>query len=388
MLVPNGWYPPGVWRVAARWRMARQASIENGFALDGIPVSDLRYRNLVPNRLNRPREYADLVSLELDKHLDRVRAVQSRDLLLAQFALPNGPPVRASARRRDLAYAVYLRGDDVWIWPHTRRNGLHAFRETVLGASVVLSVSEALLTEARRLADDDLPRGVVIANGIDVSLFRPASDDERASSRKRLGLTADGPVILCVAAALERKGWPELLAALARLGPNPPPLIAVTTGHGDLVLRELRDEIAPGVTMVERRDLDAAALSEVYRAADIFCLPSHGEGMSNAVLEALACGLPVVTTPVGGHPEVIEPGVDGELVPVRSVGALSGVLGDLVADPERRTRMGRAARSRAEAIGTSAENGGRVARLFNAVLEGAEIPASLMRSSYAPVTQN
>ncbi|HJU69154.1 MAG TPA: glycosyltransferase [Gemmatimonadaceae bacterium] len=351
-------------------------------------MSDLRYRNIVPNRLNRPRDYADLVSLELDNHLNRVRAVQGRDLLLAQFALPNGPPVRASARRRGLPYAVYLRGDDVWIWPHTRRNGLQSFRETVLGASVVLSVSDALLTEARRLAEDDLPRGVVIANGIDVSLFRPASDEERADRRTPLGLPAEGPVVLCVAAALERKGWPELLAALARLAPSPPPLIAVTTGHGDLALRALRDRIAPRVTMVELRDLDAAKLSEVYRAADIFCLPSHGEGMSNAVLEALACGLPVITTPVGGHPEVIEPGVDGELVPVRDVGVLSEVLRNLVVDPARRARMGRAARSRAEAIGTSAENGGRVARLFDAVLEGAELPAFLMRSSYAPVTQN
>jgi glycosyltransferase involved in cell wall biosynthesis len=351
--------------------------------LDGIRVSDLRYQNMLPSWLSRPREYGDIVTLALDRHLTRIAATPDRDFLLAQFALPFGPIVRSSARRRGLAYGVYLRGDDVWIWPHTRRDGRRAFAKATRDAAVLLAVSDALLQEARRLADHDLPNGIVVANGIDLALFRPVSPEERNSARVTFGLDVCKPVVLCVGTALERKGWRELFAAMSQVGSSPPMLVAVSTGYGNLDLSKLRDEIAPQVPMAHYRDVDAMTLSRIYQAADIFCLPSHGEGMSNALLEALASGLPVVATPVGGHAEVVEPGVNGQLVQVGDVPALTAALRALLDDPVLRERMGHSARRSAEAIDSPDANGARVARLFDAVLEGIALTPDLKRSSYS-----
>jgi glycosyltransferase involved in cell wall biosynthesis len=80
---------------------------------------------------------------------------------------------------------------------------------------------------------------------------------------------------------------------------------------------------------------------------DVFVLPSINEGMSNTLLEAMSCGLPVVATRVGGNTELAEEGRSGHLFPARDVHALSAILERLVSAPEIRTVFGRAARLRA-----------------------------------------
>jgi glycosyltransferase involved in cell wall biosynthesis len=388
VLIPNGWFPPALWRLAPAWKCARHAHVPAGFRLDGIPVSDLRLRNVVPSRFNRPREFSDLVALALRGRLERAGIATGTDVLLAQFALPYGPAVRAVAQRLGLAYAVYLRGDDVWVWPHTRRDGVRAFSDTVRHASLVFAVSEAILHEAERIVGDRLTQGVVVANGIDLALFRPAAEADRRSERAAIGVVDDRRVVICVAAAIERKGWRELLSAFARLHDLPTALIAVTTGASEFDLPRLCAEVCPQTVLIHRHDVDARTLASLYRGADAFCLPSHGEGMSNAVLEALASGLPVITTPVGGHPEVIEPGVDGVLVPVRDVGTLAAALRDVLGDRDRAAVLGRGARARAEAIGTPTDNGARVAALLETMLAGEAFAPDLRRSSYAVATSH
>ncbi len=80
---------------------------------------------------------------------------------------------------------------------------------------------------------------------------------------------------------------------------------------------------------------------------DAFVLASSTEGMSNAILEAMACGLPVIATHVGGNPELVQPGLTGYLVPPLQPGQLARAMSDLVERPDQGERMGRAARQRA-----------------------------------------
>src|SRR5262249_12492368 len=82
---------------------------------------------------------------------------------------------------------------------------------------------------------------------------------------------------------------------------------------------------------------------------DVFTLPSIAEGISNTVLEAMATGLPVVATRVGGSPELVEDGVNGRLVPPRDPRALSRALDEYLADPLLRALHGKASRQRAVA---------------------------------------
>jgi glycosyltransferase involved in cell wall biosynthesis len=93
---------------------------------------------------------------------------------------------------------------------------------------------------------------------------------------------------------------------------------------------------------------DRSDTPDWLRAMDVFVLPSLGEGISNTILEAMATGLPVVATRVGGTPELVEEGISGRLWTPGDVDGLAGLLGDYAADPARRQREGLAARHRVE----------------------------------------
>lgn len=157
------------------------------------------------------------------------------------------------------------------------------------------------------------------------------------------------PVIVFLGRLSERKGVPELLAALAdpamaRLGWR-----AVLAGDGpvegyraEAAARGLGDR----VTMPGWMEEDATRA--LCRQADILALPSHQEGMAMAVLEGLAHGLAVVTTPVGAHDEAIDDGESGLFVPAGDTAALAAALAGLVADPARRATLAAGARARFE----------------------------------------
>lgn len=384
-LIPNGWFPPVVWRLAPAWRRARLTAVPTGWSIDDIPVGDLRVQNRVPSRLCNPRSVSERVALALrtELHSSSSRA----GILLAQFALPYGPAVRAAAEAHRLPYVVYLRGDDVWIWPHQSPRHLTDFRDVVHGAALVLGVSRAILDEAERLAGPPAITTVVMPNGVDAQLFRPAERGERDRLRHALGIRSDQLMILCVAPPLVSKGWLDLLDALGEL----------PYADGELVLycavSSLRDQIdvsneaarrSPRVRVVIERDVKHERLAELFRAADVFSLPSHNEGLSNAVLEAMASGAAVVTTRVGGHSEIIDHGRDGLLVSPRDARALREAIQSLLESPTRRASVGVAARKRAERVGDWRVAGRKLNDLFEAVLRG-DIGTDLLATNpYAP----
>ena len=377
VLRPNGWFPRTLWRLAPGWRAARDVTVGKGFELDGIVVRDLAFRNRVPGRLNGTLGMARLIEIALEAHLHRVRAHRAQDVVNVQFALPYGPIVRHAAQRHGLHYVVHLRGDDVWIWPHASAQALQGFRDTVRDASAVFAVSEAILAEARRLCEARLPQGTVVPNGIELLHFRPPTAEERTRARAELTLDPTDVAVICVATAIARKGWRELLQAVEGSVRERGVVIAASTGAADVDLAAERAGLAPHVRLVSRQDLDRDSLIKLYHAADVFCLPSHGEGLSNALLEAMACGLPVVTTPVGGHPEVVRSGVQGELVPVADVPALTRALSALLGNPQTRQSMGAAARRAAETIGTARDNGARIGAVLDALTTTSAAPATM-----------
>lgn len=246
---------------------------------------------------------------------------------------------------------------------------MSSFVDVVRDASLVLAVSNSILSEARRISGLSLGRSVVLANGIDLACFHPPAPEERARSRDELGIALDSFVVICVASALRRKGWLELLDALGRFADRDVMLIAVTSGPDELDLLAECARRAPRACVIVRKGLTAGALTGFYGAADVFCLPSHGEGMSNSLLEAMACGLPVVTTPVGGHPEVVADGIEGFLVPVGSADDLYTALDKFARDASARHHAGRAGRRRAEAVGTPDEAGSKLGVLMDGVVD-------------------
>lgn len=369
-LIPNGWFPPVAWRLAPAWRRARARAVPPGWSLDGISIGDLRVQNRVPSRLSNPLSTVGRVELALRS--DLADALQRPGLLLAQFALPYGGAVRAAAIAHGIPYAVHLRGDDVWIWPHKSAENMAAFREVVRDASVVLGVSRAILEEAQRLVGSELIRGAVVPNGVDTRRFFPVDVAERDRLRVAEGILPEQLVVLCVAPQLVAKGWSDLLDALAELPYAAGRLVllcAVSSLRDEFDVRAEAARRAPKLPVVIERDVPRDRMPNLFRMADVFVLPSRSEGLSNAVLEAMASGAAVVTTRVGGHAEVIDDRSNGRLVSPGDVRALREALKALLESPSDRASMASAARLRVERIGDSRAAGRTLARLFDAVLQ-------------------
>ena len=136
-------------------------------------------------------------------------------------------------------------------------------------------------------------------------------------------------------------------AALPQLGhASPPGLVLVGEGPLEARLKALADALGVGEHTAFLGPSDA--IPEVMRALDVFVLPSLNEGISNTLLEAMASGLPVLATHVGGNRELFEDGVEGQFFAPRDVPALTHAFVSLLGDPRARARMGAASRARVE----------------------------------------
>ncbi|MCR6493758.1 glycosyltransferase family 4 protein [Cellulomonas sp. P24] len=199
------------------------------------------------------------------------------------------------------------------------RNPMHLFiatRDTVRYSSAVHRVVVNLVDEedvALRATYPRLrPRTVVIGNGVDVDGYRPPSAAERARARADLDLGDDAVGLLFVGHEYERKGLPKVLDALDLL---PHRFHLVVVGGTDDMVDHLRTQVearalASRVRLVGQVDDPLPA----FRACDIFVFPSSYESYGLVVLEALACGMPVIATPVGCVPQVVTDGVNGFVV--------------------------------------------------------------------------
>jgi glycosyltransferase involved in cell wall biosynthesis len=183
-------------------------------------------------------------------------------------------------------------------------------------------------------------RVVEIPNGVLTTAFTAASDEQRARQRAALGLPAQDVIALFVGRFANYKGLADLLTAWRALAADQASLLLL---GGVAVDDPLRVPIeGPGVIVREW----AADVRPYLHAADIFVLPLHAEGMSNALLEAMACGLPAVATRVGAATSMIADDESGLLVDARDSEGLAEALGRLIGDPKLRARLGAAAAQR------------------------------------------
>lgn len=180
-------------------------------------------------------------------------------------------------------------------------------------------------------------RVVEIPNGFPTAEFTAASAEDRARQRELLGLPSEGVIALFVGRFANYKGVADLLAAWRRLAPQRASLLLL----GGMAVDDPLSVPIEGPGVLVRGWV--ADVRPYLHAADVFVLPSHVEGMSNALLEAMACGLPAVATRTGAAPAMIAEGRSGLLVDAHDVEALAGALGRLIGDAELRARLGEAA---------------------------------------------
>ena len=312
-------------------------------ALDGVEVTYLPYWN-VPHRISA-RLDAESLRRALEAYLRSIRPIHDFELIHSFRLFPTGYAALRVARKLGVPVVVGARGSDVHTHPRRNRGIARCTRVVIGNGDRILSVSQGL---ARRIPELGRPREPVevVYNGVDIDRFRPAPD--RAAIRRSLGLPETGVGIAFVGRLVAEKGLWELVHAFDSIARAKPGAWLAIVGTGPIRhelegwrrARGLEGRILfPGAQPHDR-------VAEWLNASDIFVLPSYDEGLPNGVLEAMACGLPVVATDVGGIPEAVTHGENGLLVPPRAVPPLVAALTELIRDPALRDAMGRAALDR------------------------------------------
>ncbi len=218
-------------------------------------------------------------------------------------------------------------------------------------------VTDVLLTQAAEDAETARRLGLcrggmveAIGNGVDPKHFHAAGDSgERAATRRAIGAAEGATVVMVIGRLVAEKGYPELFAAMAEVD-------AELWVVGERLASDHAGTVDAGMAEIEADPARAARtrflgyrrdIPTLLRAADIFVLPSHREGMPRSIIEAMMTGLPVVATDIRGCREEVVPEETGLLVPVNRPAALAAALNRLGADPALRARMGEAGRARA-----------------------------------------
>lgn len=183
-------------------------------------------------------------------------------------------------------------------------------------------------------------RVVVIRNGVDVEQFRPG--EPNLATRSELCARAENPLVVVMCRTDPRKGVDHAIEAIAKIEPPHDNVQLVVVGSGVLdeawqeaLFRLGADRLGGRVRFVGRRD----DVREVLRAADVYVLASWHEGLPLGILEAQACGVPVVAYATAGVPEIVSHERTGLLVPERDIDALSKAIERLVVDGALRTSL-------------------------------------------------
>lgn len=184
-----------------------------------------------------------------------------------------------------------------------------------------------------------------IPNGVDTTRYVPASEEHKQKLRAELSLPPQAHIVMYAGRLVPEKRVDYLLKIWGAIRAKyfDAHLLILGDGAEESRLREMSALLKQrGVQFAGRVD-DAG---HYFQAADLFVLPSSTEGLSNSLLEAMACALPVLATKVGGAPDVIEHNVHGHLIPPDDMDSLQQGLERLLADPTLRLRLGAAARKR------------------------------------------
>ena len=290
-----------------------------------------------------------------------IRREKGFDATLAFFGIPCGFLAYILKLRFCLPYVVALRGSDVPGYSE-KYNTLYLFLKPLV--RLVWKKSAAVVANSKGLRDLALtvsPKQSmeVIGNGVDTKRFAP--DVTRRPSDEFIVTPGASRVTA-------RKGLKYLVLAIQELAPRFPQLRLKIMGDSDGNERAMLEELVEKGNIKDRVEFIGRVPREettrYYQEASLFVLPSLNEGMSNALLEALACGLPIVMTPTGGAEELIQEGKNGFLVPFESSKDIALALEKFLTDPEKVQSLGAASRQVAES-----NDWNKVALRFKAVLE-------------------
>lgn len=319
------------------WCLSEGGPLEHVLAAHSIPVRKFGFKGLRPRKvLETVYQLYCMYRVLRDEKVDILHCylywANVVGALLGRFA---GVPVRITSRR-SLGYFK----DRGWYY-QPLENLANRFTH------VITVNSRGVLEDVLRRERVNPNRLRLIYNGVDLSRF---ANIRPASLRNEIGAASTQKLVGCVANLIYYKGHLDLIEAFATVASKVPEAVLVLVGRDGGMWSAIRRSIEQrGLVrhvhwLGPREDIPA-----VLAALDVVVLPSHEEGFSNAVLEAMAGAKPIVVTAVGGNPEAIVDRLHGRVVAPRDPGALAQAICELLTRPDLAQQYGISARRRAEA---------------------------------------
>lgn len=322
--------------------LAGGGELEPAFRGEGIPVHVLGYGNLSRGKGPAAGTVPDIIRcLRAGATLLRKEGIRIAHCYLPAANTLGPVAARLGGIRRTIVSKRSLSN-------YKERSRLAASAESLGNrlADVVMVNSDAVRRDVEQTETCWQGKFRKIYNG--VAPIPGWGPEERAAFRRSEGIPVDARVVLCVSNFYPYKGHADLVDAIARIAPGFPGAVFLLVGRDSGTLERTRSLARErGIGETVRFPGGRTDVPDLLRASDLFVHPSHEEGFSNAILEAMAAGLPVVATDVGGNPEAVVDGETGRLVPVRDPEAIAAALGELLADERLRRAMGESGRKRA-----------------------------------------
>jgi glycosyltransferase involved in cell wall biosynthesis len=349
VIAPVPWFPVDL---SAFGDYAKFAQMPKREVRYGLEITHPRYP-LIP-KLGMSTAPASLFAAALPI-LRNYKRQWNFDLIDAHYFYPDGVAASWLGRALNKPVVITARGTDINLIPRhllPRRMILDAARR----AAGIVAVSRALKDEMVSIGVNE-NRIEVLRNGVALEMFRPV---DRDAIRSALGVT--GRVLLSVGHLIERKGHDIVISALPHLTGYT--LLIAGEGPEEPRLKSLVSNLKVEDRVRFLGSIPHEKLHEIYNAADALILASSREGWPNVLLEAMACGTPVVASPVWGNPEVVASSDAGVLMAARTPEDLAEAVNALFQDAPDRA----ATRAFAEKFSWNETSAGQI-RLFEKILK-------------------
>lgn len=327
-----------------------------------LPVDRFRFDVLqLAREVSPDKVMSQSLGASVHLHYAPVRAIYGRDGIAAWRQVRrlvrhgNYDVVQSQHEKSDLIAALLPQSNRPFLRVSNRRDmGFHKSRKLrwlmrYLNRRFdrIVAPSAAILESLVREDGVDVDRCLCIPNGVDTERFAPAAGPRRDALRAGLGFDTEHLLVGCAARFWAVKRHSDLLQAFATVYVREPRARLVLIGDGPERAGIERLIAQLGLTdcvsvLGARTDVD-----QILPALDVFTLVSSSEGLSNAILEAQACGLPVIATNVGGNPELVDAD-NGMLVPAYNPQALADAILAMTGNPTLRQRMAAVARARVQ----------------------------------------